>query len=122
MGHVRARCIGGANDALKSGYMLLRDGVARVQRVDHFRAVHLLMSRDDGVHNGNAHASTYVAQQVVETARIANLLICKRTHGGGGKRNENHAGSEAAQDDCPDKGPLGDEEIYLSEAETAQSK
>jgi len=75
----------------------------------------LFMPRDDGIHNGDPDAAADVAEQIVEAACVADLLVFQKCHGGCGKRNEDASGSKTADQNRPDESPLPDAKIDLAE-------
>jgi len=62
------------------------------------------MPRDDGIHNGDPDAAADVAEQIVEAACVADLLVFQKCHGGCGQRNENASGSKTADHSQRDMG------------------
>ena len=66
----------------------LHRGSAGIQGVHEFAAMQLLVARDNRIHHGNSDAATDIAQQVIEAAGVANLLILEERHGSCGQRDK----------------------------------
>src|ERR1700742_4362069 len=69
-------------------------------------AMRLRVASDDCIDDGDADAAADVAEEIVEAAGVADLLVAERAHGDGGERNEDEAGAGAGGDDGAGEGPL----------------
>ncbi len=116
------RRIGRFQNSLEYRELMLDQTIGRSEGMHQFAAMHLFVSRNDGVDERNSDAASDVAQQIIEAAGIADLLIRKRSHGGSGERNEDHARAEAAEDDRPEERPGTDGEGYLAEPDAADGE
>src|SRR6516164_3867445 len=87
-----------------------------------FGAMQLLAAGNQSVDHGDADAASNIAQQVVQSAGIADFLVSKACHGHRRKRDEDAAGTETAEDNCPDEAPLRDLESCLAKAQAADGK
>src|SRR5436305_9627133 len=85
--------------------------------MDELAAMKLLVAGHNGIDDRNSDASADIPQQVVKTAGVADLFVFQKSHRGGGERNKHTPRSKAADDDCPQEGPLTDREIDLAEPE-----
>ena len=63
------------NELAKYGESVLEDRIRGRERVDELTAMQLFVAGDDGVHHRDADASSDVAEQVVETAGVADLFV-----------------------------------------------
>src|SRR4051812_49968582 len=77
-----------------------------IQRMDELAAMKLLVAGHNGIDDRNSDASADIPQQVVKTAGVADLFVFQKSHRGGGERNKHTPRSKAADDDCPQEGPL----------------
>src|SRR2546430_17688176 len=82
----------------------------------------LPMGGQRGVEQGESHAAAHVTQQIIEATGVADLLVGQSAHGGRRERNEDHAGSESANNDGPEERPWADGQVHGAEGEAAERK
>ena len=71
--------------------LVLERGIGGRQGVHHFILMQLGVAGHDGIHKRYADAAADVAEQIVETAGVANLLVGKTGHGRGRQGNKDRA-------------------------------
>jgi len=76
-------CALGAEVVLYSLHCALHAEPGRTQRSRQFSAMYLCVTRDDGVHHRDSDAAADVAEQVVQSAGVADFFVLEEGHGGG---------------------------------------